>query len=114
MGGNWYCRATGEALFEIPKPLRTRGIGVDQLPTPVRESTVLTGNELGRLGNAERIPDAADLEALYTDPDVISLLNRPAEANTREAWHRLAQHHLAAGHTAHALALLFFAEKNRT
>ncbi|MDX1908093.1 MAG: flavin reductase family protein [Bacteroidia bacterium] len=114
MGGNWYCRASGDALFEIPKPLRTRGIGVDQLPAPVRESTVLTGNELGRLGNAERVPDAADLEALYTDPDVISLLSRPAEANTPEAWHRLAQRHLAAGHTAHALALLFFAEKNRT
>lgn len=61
MGGNWYCRAHGEALFEIEKPLSTLGIGVDQIPEDIRQSTILSGNDLGRLGNVERIPDELDV-----------------------------------------------------
>ncbi len=56
MGGNWYCRAHGEALFEVKKPLTTQGIGIDQLPLPIRNSKVLTGNDLGKLGNFEEPP----------------------------------------------------------
>ncbi len=56
MGGNWYCRASGDALFEIPKPLRTKGIGIDQLPDYIKNSDLLTGNQLGRLGNIEHLP----------------------------------------------------------
>lgn len=56
MGGNWYCRAQGDALFEIPKPLATLGIGVDQIPADIRNSDILTGNDLGRLGNVEKLP----------------------------------------------------------
>lgn len=62
MGGDWYCRANGSALFEIEKPLRTKGIGVDQLPESIRNSTVLTGNNLGRLGNVQKIPTAEEIE----------------------------------------------------
>jgi flavin reductase (DIM6/NTAB) family NADH-FMN oxidoreductase RutF len=59
MGANWYCRANGAALFEIPKPLAQPGVGVDALPAHARESHVLTGNDLGRLGNVPALPDAA-------------------------------------------------------
>jgi flavin reductase (DIM6/NTAB) family NADH-FMN oxidoreductase RutF len=58
MGANWYCRASGAALFEIPKPLAHPGVGVDALPAHARESDVLTGNDLGRLGNVSDLPDA--------------------------------------------------------
>jgi len=56
MGGDWYCRANGEALFEIEKPVRNKGIGVDQIPKDIRESNILTGNDLGQLGNVEHLP----------------------------------------------------------
>ncbi len=56
MGGNWYCRAQGEALFEVAKPLRDKGIGVDQIPEPIRLSEFLTGNHLGKLGNVASLP----------------------------------------------------------
>lgn len=56
MGGNWYCRAHGSALFEVQKPLTTIGIGIDSLPEHIRYSKVLTGNHLGRLGNLEHFP----------------------------------------------------------
>jgi flavin reductase (DIM6/NTAB) family NADH-FMN oxidoreductase RutF len=57
MGGNWYCRAHGSALFEVQKPLTTIGIGIDSLPEHIRYSKVLTGNHLGQLGNLEHFPN---------------------------------------------------------
>lgn len=56
MGGDWYAKAFGDALFEIEKPTRNKGIGVDQIPESIRLSTVLTGNNLGQLGNIESLP----------------------------------------------------------
>lgn len=68
MGGDWYCRANGNALFEIPKPIRNKGIGVDTIPTEIRNSAVLTGNNLGRLGNVEKLPSGDDIEAYSHHP----------------------------------------------
>lgn len=61
MGGNWYCRANGDALFEIAKPLTTLGMGVDSIPEDIRNSTILTGNNLGQLGNVEGLPNETDV-----------------------------------------------------
>lgn len=63
MGGNWYCRAHGDALFEIEKPITTIGIGIDSIPAPIKNSSVLTGNNLGQLGNIETLPTAEEVEA---------------------------------------------------
>ena len=54
-GGNYYSRAR-DGFFEIPKPLSTLGIGVDQIPVSIRNSHILTGNNLGVLGNVEALP----------------------------------------------------------
>ena len=56
MGGDFYVRAQGEALFEVPKPIRQKGIGVDALPDAIKNSSILTGNDLGMLGNVEVLP----------------------------------------------------------
>ena len=56
MGGDWYCRAQGDALFKVPKPLDKIGIGIDQLPDQIRKSKILTGNDLGMLANVDHIP----------------------------------------------------------
>ena len=56
MGGNWYCRSSKDALFEVEKPLRNLGIGVDNIPSEIRNSHILSGNDLGMLGNVESIP----------------------------------------------------------
>lgn len=61
LGGDWYCRASGKALFEVAKPLSTLGIGVDAIPSEIRNSKVLTGNNLGQLGNVEILPDETDV-----------------------------------------------------
>jgi flavin reductase (DIM6/NTAB) family NADH-FMN oxidoreductase RutF len=57
MGGDWYCRASGKALFKVQKPLLTQGMGVDAIPEHIRNSRVLTGNNLGQLGNMEHLPN---------------------------------------------------------
>lgn len=64
MGGDWYCRAYGNAIFEVEKPLAKKGIGIDQLPAVIRESNYLTGNQLARLANIEQIPDDALLSSV--------------------------------------------------
>ncbi len=61
LGQDWYCKIEAANLFEVPKPLQTKGIGVDALPEAVRNSAVLTGNNLGLLGNVERLPSEAEL-----------------------------------------------------
>jgi len=74
MGESWYCRASGDALFEIPKPIFNTGIGVDQLPKHVLQSTVLTGNHLGRLGNMETLPSNAAVASLKESEAVQEIL----------------------------------------
>jgi flavin reductase (DIM6/NTAB) family NADH-FMN oxidoreductase RutF len=56
MGADYYCRASGDALFEVAKPITTLGIGVDALPPAIRNSNILTGNNLGQLANVQQQP----------------------------------------------------------
>ncbi|HEY8511419.1 MAG TPA: flavin reductase family protein [Cyclobacteriaceae bacterium] len=63
LGDNWYSRVTPESLFIVPKPLRTIGIGVDALPEEIRTSRVLTGNDLAKLANVERVPEPDNTQA---------------------------------------------------
>ncbi|NND16383.1 MAG: flavin reductase family protein [Eudoraea sp.] len=61
MGGNWYTRAVS-GLFEVPKPLSSLGIGVDSIPEDIRNSNILTGNDLGKLGNIETLPTQEEID----------------------------------------------------
>lgn len=70
MGGNYYVRANGDALFEVPKPIRQKGIGVDQLPEKVRNSKILSGNDLGMLGNVEKLPSEEEIKSYTSAHDV--------------------------------------------
>ncbi len=107
MGESWYCRASGEALFEIPKPITTKGIGIDQLPKSIRLSKVLTGNDLGQLGNIEAIPNNRDIEAIAKLPELSALLSGKKDAAQRKtAVHKLAQQFIGNGTTETALKIL--------
>lgn len=57
LGSNWYARNNENNLFEVPKPLVTKGIGFDQLPEAIRYSRIFTGNDLGMLANVEVLPE---------------------------------------------------------
>ena len=61
MGGNWYSRSN-QGLFEVPKPLTSLGIGVDEIPDFIKNSSVFTGNDLGMLGNIEALPTLEEID----------------------------------------------------
>jgi flavin reductase (DIM6/NTAB) family NADH-FMN oxidoreductase RutF len=61
MGGNWYCRADQNSMFEISKPITTCGIGFDHLPADIKSSKILTGNDLGHLAGIEELPNETDV-----------------------------------------------------
>ena len=48
-------------LFEVEKPLTTLGIGVDSIPNFIKESGYFNGNDLGKLGNIEAIPNEEEI-----------------------------------------------------
>lgn len=75
MGGNWYSRARN-GMFEVPKPLSTLGIGVDALPEEIRTSKVLTGNDLGMLGNVEELPKPETVETFLESNEEYRVLVR--------------------------------------
>ncbi len=100
MGGDYYAHANGPAIFTVPKPNQKKGIGVDVIPESIRNSRVLTGNNLGRLGNVEQLPDAESVAAFaHAEPRIQEVLRR--FANHRESLedhlHQLAQEWLEAG-----------------
>ena len=102
MGGNWYSRSS-DGLFEVPKPLSSKGIGVDQIPARIRNSEILTGNDLGMLGNFEVLPSEKEISNF--------LKANPAISNTLDSGdmhqiHRVAQSRLSVGDVAGAWMIL--------
>jgi flavin reductase (DIM6/NTAB) family NADH-FMN oxidoreductase RutF len=61
MGGDWYVRANEHSMFEIKKPITSCGIGFDVLPVDIRNSRVLSGNDLGQLAGIEELPNETDV-----------------------------------------------------
>ena len=82
MGGDWYCRSDQNSMFEIKKPITTCGIGFDALPSDVRNSKLLTGNELGHLAGIETLPNETDVneyKLIELSDLFVSLEENPAE-----------------------------------
>ena len=101
-GGSYYSRAR-KGFFEIPKPLRNKGIGVDKMPERVRNSMILTGNNLGMLANVETLPNTEEVNKFIEDiseryPDIKT-------ASHREK-HKLAKNYLSYGDVESAWKLL--------
>ena len=101
-GGNYYSRAKS-GFFEIPKPLSSLGIGVDSLPEHVRNSMILTGNDLGMLGNVEELPSKKEVEKFIEE--VVEKYPIIRNATHREK-HKIAQNYLSYGDVQSALKLL--------
>jgi flavin reductase (DIM6/NTAB) family NADH-FMN oxidoreductase RutF len=102
LGGNWYSRAV-DGLFEVPKPLTTLGIGVDEIPDFVRQSTVFDGNDLGMLGNVESLPTREEIDTFVkAEFEVKSVLS----ADDERKWHELAKRYIERGDTRSAWKVL--------
>ncbi len=102
LGGNLYCRASGSALFQVQKPIGIRGIGVDGLPEKIRCSKILTGNNLGQLGNVEQLPTPEELSA-FKSTDLFRSLGK---METEEKQHAAAKKLLDEGKVSEAWKVL--------
>ena len=88
MGGNWYCRTSKTSLFEVQKPNSKIGIGYDQLPQQIRNSHILSGNDLAKLANVESLPSVEDVEKFKENKDLVKILKSSVdEKQTRENLH---------------------------
>lgn len=96
MGQNYYCRAHGDNIFTVPKPNEKIGIGYDNLPESIRNSKVLTGNDLGMLANVEQIPAS----------DKLSEEEEKIVKNGVQAIHEHAHYYLLAGRVEDAWRML--------
>lgn len=95
LGGDWYCRVTEDNLFKVAKPVRTIGIGVDALAAAIRNSTVLTGNNLGQLGNVEALPADEEVDAFSQTDEMKELLDATiGDSHTRTIHLHLKAKHL--------------------
>jgi flavin reductase (DIM6/NTAB) family NADH-FMN oxidoreductase RutF len=96
MGNDFYCRASGTAVFEVPKPNTRPAVGFDSIPLRIRNSRVLTGNNLGQLGNVEQMPDDESIKEAATWEAVKRLQDTYAndKRKYRDELHRVAQSYL--------------------
>lgn len=112
MGKNWWVRASGDALFSVGAP--KVGIGVDQIPMVIRNSTVLTGNDLGLLGGVTVLPTEEEIEQKKNDFDIRRLLQNYADGiERREALHEVARELLENGHVHEAWKVLLIDKSAR-
>lgn len=85
LGGDWYARVNRDNLFKVAKPVRTMGIGVDAIPYAIRNSKILTGNNLGQLGNVEHLPTDEQIDDYIQSPEIKELLDATiGDSSTRE------------------------------
>jgi len=108
LGGDWYCRVTESNLFRVAKPLAKLGIGVDALPKSVRLSKVLTGNDLGMLGNIEHLPNEDEIDLVSNHPEVKEVLDATIGdvTNRERELHELARNFLKNGDVDLALKVV--------
>lgn len=112
MGDEWYSRATKDSLFSLPKPTGKLGMGIDNLPEYVRNSSVLTGNDLGELGNLSHLPSQNILEEAQREPRVQELLEKTLPQREIE-FHLLAQKIIRNGNPQLGLSILILSEQKK-
>jgi flavin reductase (DIM6/NTAB) family NADH-FMN oxidoreductase RutF len=115
MGADHYVRASGAALFDVEKPNKNKGIGIDAMPEIIRHSHILTGNNLGQLGNVEQLPSAEEIEHMNNNSEIRNLLYRLEgdPENLEIQLHTKAKQLLDTGQVADAWKVLLI-NKNHT
>jgi len=94
MGGDWYSRINDNNIFKVAKPLRSKGIGIDQLPPVIKNSAVLTGNDLAILANVEQLPTLAKYSGIFSPAELNQLSLLDISARHEQAQQYIKNNHL--------------------
>lgn len=92
MGGSWYCRTTPDTLFKMAQPMQAT-IGYDALPEHIKNSQILSANDIGMLAALPSFPDK----------EIVAFIKEKYGTENRE---ETAKKLIAEGTLAGALALL--------
>ncbi|MEO9476027.1 MAG: flavin reductase family protein [Cyclobacteriaceae bacterium] len=113
MGADWYSRASGNSLFKMSDLSATKGVGVEGLSQSIRNSNILTQNELSRLGSVERLPSMDDVEKAKLSLTVKELfLEYETQRDMiKDGLHQLGKDLLHDGQTLKALATLMIVDQ---
>ncbi len=83
LGGDWYCVVNEHNLFRVEKPNVQLGIGMDALPPSIRNSSIFSGNDLGKLANVNQMPV---IDPSFDDPHLKQIVQyysvNPVEMET--------------------------------
>lgn len=114
MGGNWYCRASGDSIFKIEKPGGKKGIGFDGLPKRILNSFILTGNDLAKLAGVEVLPTTEDVNRYKENTDIAHILHTTTDdEEAREELHYHAKALLEENKIVEAWSTLLIDKLNR-
>lgn len=105
LGGDWYCKVDESNLFVVEKPNVQLGIGIDALPESIRNSTVLTGNNLGQLANVHEYPVVDNTFEDEKLKNIIQYFSLNTEEMDKEL-HKYAKQLLDAGNVKEAWQVL--------
>jgi len=91
LGGDWYGKTTAKSLYQISKPISKIGIGIDNLPEEIKNSKILSGNDLAILASIEDIPSKKNNTSsdLNTEEKHILAKQLLEEGKAKEAWQKL-------------------------
>ncbi len=107
LGGSLYARITENSLFEIPKPISTKGIGIDSLPSHVFKTNILTGNNLGRLGNVESIPTIGEILNFKRRNEIVEILKKDDLQDQILVLHKIAKKYIETDNLDFAIKTIF-------
>jgi len=108
MGANWYTRVNENSLFEIPKPIHTKGIGVDKLPDHIYSSDILSMNNIARLGNLENAPTKVEIQKYQMENLSISKILSISDKNQQiMELHKLAKKQIDSDNLDLAIKTIF-------
>ena len=106
LGGDFYCRANGDALFVLEKPHKNLGVGIDALPDRIKYSDYLSGNDLGKLGNIAQLPSDEEIAALKKELHLENVLDKHSGEERQRMVANVAKDYLEKNEAAEALKVL--------
>lgn len=91
LGRAYYVRCSGPAIHTIVQNFKPATLGFDQLPESIRNSPILTGNDIGKLAGQVEMPSDEELKEATALPGVSEAL---ADPNATVNLHYIAKSYL--------------------